>query len=187
MMPAVLYARRTSVYKSLRADVYDEDRDARTYHRSAPVVAHPPCTLWCRLRGLARRPESEKALAFHALSVVRRTGGVLEHPAHSQFWKAADLPRSGAGKDEFGGWTLPVDQRWWGHRAQKPTWLYIVGVEPSDLPTIPFVLGKSNVWCVDNAKNLRAHAFIETMGRAEREATPPQFATWLLEVARCAA
>ena len=169
--PAVLYARRTSVYKTMCADVYDEERDARSFHRSCPVVAHPPCRGWGRLRGMSCHTPEELDLGRHAVRTVQRCGGVLEHPAHSRLWPACGLPDPGAGPDDHGGWTLPVDQSWWGHRAPKATWLYIVGVSADDLPPIPFHLGT-------------AAGRVEAMGRAEREATPPAFARWLLELAR---
>lgn len=35
---AVLYARRDSVYKHLGSDVFDIDRDARSYHGPQPVL-----------------------------------------------------------------------------------------------------------------------------------------------------
>lgn len=39
---AVLFARKDSVYKTMpECDVYDIDRDARTYDGPWPVVAHP--------------------------------------------------------------------------------------------------------------------------------------------------
>lgn len=170
-MPAVLYARRNSVYKSLRCDVYDAERDARTYHRSAPVVAHPPCRAWGRLYTFAKPRHDERDLALHAVRTVRRCGGVLEHPAFSTLWDVAGLPLPGHATDAHGGYTIAVDQSWWGHRAPKRTWLYIVGVPGRELPTIPFHLGT-------------AAGRVEDMGRAERERTPPAFAAWLLDVAR---
>jgi hypothetical protein len=173
MTPGVLYARRTSVYKTLHADVYDEDRDARTWHRLAPVVAHPPCRSWGRLAVMAKPIPGELELAIHAVRQVQRCGGVLEHPAWSALWTVAFLPLPGRGFDAHGGWTLSVDQSWWGHRAAKPTWLYIVGVSPNELPPMPFHLGT-------------APGRIEMMGKAEREATPPAFAAWLLDVVRLA-
>ena len=40
---AVLFARRDSVYKTLPGtDVYDADRDARTYDGDGPSLCHPP-------------------------------------------------------------------------------------------------------------------------------------------------
>jgi len=157
----------------MAVDAYDQSRDARTYAGTDPVVCHPPCRAWGRFSHLARPAHHEADLAFHALDVVRRCGGVLEHPAYSKFWLAARLPNPGRGKDSHGGWTLSVDQSWWGHRAPKPTWLYVVGCEPGDVPAIPFHLGT-------------APGRVELMGRAERERTPEEFAVWLCLLAgRC--
>lgn len=51
---AVLFARQDSTYKALSGvDVYDIDRDARTFQGGMPVVAHPPCRAWGRLRAFA--------------------------------------------------------------------------------------------------------------------------------------
>jgi hypothetical protein len=48
---AVLFARADSNYKSLPGtDVYDIERDARTYDGPHPVVAHPLYRAWGRLR-----------------------------------------------------------------------------------------------------------------------------------------
>jgi hypothetical protein len=68
-----------------------------------------------------------------ALASVRQWGGVLEHPAASSAWRAHGLitpPRAGGWvvADWHDGWTCCVDQQFYGHRAQKATWLYAVGV-----------------------------------------------------------
>ena len=78
-----------------------------------------------------------------ALAAVRRYGGILEHPAASAAWEAFGLatpPRAGGwiNADWEGGWTCCVDQGKYGHRAQKATWLYAVGVP---LPSLEW--GKS--------------------------------------------
>lgn len=167
---AVLYTRRDSVYKRLGADVFDIDRDARSYFGPMPVVAHPPCRAWGRLRTFAKPRPDEKTLALHAVHAVRTWGGVLEHPAQSTLWVAAGLPAPGC-RDEFGGLTFVVDQGWFGHRAPKRTWLYVCGAE--QLPEVPFELGEKS-------------GRIASMGRREREATPVDFALWLLDLAaRC--
>ncbi|MGE5470590.1 MAG: hypothetical protein ACM3X0_07335 [Bacteroidota bacterium] len=167
---AVLFARRDSVYKTLGADVFDADRDARGYLGPLPVVAHPPCRAWGRLRHFAKPRPDEKNLALHAVHAVRTWGGVLEHPAHSTLWQAADLPLPGC-RDSFGGFTYVVDQSWFGHRAPKRTWLYVCGAD--SLPAVPFELGV-------------AVGRVELMGTREREATPRAFALWLLDLAaRC--
>lgn len=185
---AVLFARSDSIYKTLRdCDVWDAERDARQYAGGAPVVAHPPCRAWGRLRHFAKPRPDEKELALFAVERVRQLGGVLEHPAHSTLWDAAGLPRPRA-RDAFGGWTLPVHQHWWGHRAEKATWLYIVGVEPWQLPAIPLVLGKAEF--VVGSSGRRQDGTRSTVKRgiskAEREHTPVDMAKWLCQVARIA-
>lgn len=170
---AVLFARKDSCYKGFDlADVWDIERDARNYRGAAPVVAHPPCRAWGRLRHLAKPRHDERELAIVAVDAVRRFGGVLEHPAGSTLWPAAALPAPGQ-RDSFGGFTMPIRQSWFGHPAPKNTWLYVCGCEPSDVPAFPFHLGD-------------AAGRVELLGRASREATPPELASWLLDLAmRC--
>lgn len=168
---AVLFARSNSYYKVLPGcEVFDLARDARTFDGSIPVVAHPPCRAWGRLRHMAKPRADEKALGLFAVETVRRCGGVLEHPAHSTLWPAAGLPAPGT-RDSFGGWTLPLYQGHFGHRAPKATWFYVLGLEPADLPPIPFDLALPV-------------GRVENMGKAEREATPPELARFLVEIAR---
>lgn len=124
---AVLFARADSVYKALPGcDVYDMERDARTYDGPWPVVAHPPCRAWGRLRTFANPRPDERNLARLAVALMREFGGVLEHPAGSTLWPAQALPLPGA-RDAWGGWTTGVQQWQFGPRAEKPTWLYVVG------------------------------------------------------------
>lgn len=179
-IPAVLFVRSDSVYKSLRCDPWDIERDARNWPGGAPVVAHPPCRAWGRLRKFAKPRSDEKDLAHFAVAAVRTWGGVLEHPASSSLWPAADLPRPGDGIDRAGGWSLAVDQFWWGHRARKRTWLYIVGLLPRSLPAFDLHLGDAP--CViggpGGPRNRGRH-----LPKIEREATPQLFATWLLKIA----
>lgn len=190
MTITVLFARRDSVYKTMDADVWDADRNALNWRGGTPVVAHPPCRAWGRLRKFAKPQPGELDLARFAVAQVRRYGGVLEHPECSQLWPDQGLPPPGT-RDEYGGWTLPVHQYWWGHRAQKKTLLYIVGCEPCDIPPMPLQLGSSE--CVIRLDKRRADGthirkgdgdWRHPLGPAEREATPPDFAAWLLELAR---
>lgn len=168
-MAAVLYAKKGSVYNDLAVDVWDEARDARLYPGPNPVVAHPPCRGWGRYAYRAKVGPGELDLAFHALGTVRRYGGVLEHPYASRLWREALLPRPGDPPDQFGGYTILVNQCDWGHRAQKPTWLYIVGVPAQLLPDRP----PPGVAVVD----------VQHMWKGEREATPLRFAIWLIQIA----
>lgn len=169
---AVLFARRDSVYRSIAGcDVWCEDRDARNWGGGAPVVAHPPCRGWGRLRTFAQVRPGELDLARLAVDHVRRWGGVLEHPASSTLWQDQGLPRPGRAADEWGGWTFSAPQSWWGHRAAKASWFYVVGCRPRDLPAIPFRLGGG---AID----------VPNLGKAAREHTPPALAEWLVELAR---
>lgn len=184
---AALFVRADSIYKQIDGvDCWDIERDARKWPGGLPVVAHPPCRAWGQLRHFAKPRADEKELAFFAVDMVRTYGGVLEHPAKSTLWPAANLPEPG-GVDKFGGWTLPVDQNWWGHRAKKATRLYVVGCEFKDIPRMPIVLGEAThvvgLWSGRDRARAR-----KSIGTAEREKTPVDLARWLVELAsRCAA
>lgn len=82
-----------------------------------------------------------------------------------------------------GGWTLPVDQHWWGHRASKRTRLYIVGCEPHQIPDMPMVLG-GPTHVIGDVGRASLGTKRPEISKAEREATPPEFAAWLVELAR---
>jgi hypothetical protein len=98
-MIAVLFARDDSRYKELDGyDVYDINKDARTFCKKIPVIAHPPCRAWGMLSHMANPREGEKQLAYLALAQVRLNGGILEHPAGSRLWKEAPLPLAGGGE-----------------------------------------------------------------------------------------
>ena len=186
MTVAILFARTDSNYKAMPdCDVWDAERDARKWPGGCPVVAHPPCRAWGRLKHMANPRPDEKNLARLAVALVREFGGVLEHPARSDLWAAQKLPPPGE-RDQYGGWTLPISQYWWGHRAEKKTWLYIVGCEPRDVPQMPLVLGDAPMVVGNGTTN---HPQRGTPGwrpqipHAEREHTPPALAAWLVALA----
>lgn len=178
---SALFVRQDSVYKTMPGvDAYDIDRDARLWAGGCPVVAHPPCRSWGRLRQFAKPRSDEKALGPWAVEQVRRFGGVLEHPAESTLFAHCHMPRPGQFPDEFGGYTIEVNQFHFGHRAEKATWLYIVGCEPDDLPAIPVRQGKPT-HCVRPTKS---YPRLPSITKAEREHTPEPLAHWLVQVAR---
>jgi len=182
-MVTILFARADSIYKRMPdCDVYDAARDARTWPGGSPVVAHPPCRAWGRLRTFAAHVPGEKELALWAVDQVRKFGGVLEHPYGSTLWDAAGLPKPGE-RDAFGGFTLAMPQYWFGHRAEKATWFYVVGIEPDEVPTIPLKLGEpSHVVQSRKRSGYRPH-----IPKREREQTPPEMAEWLVGLAtKCA-
>jgi hypothetical protein len=183
---AALFVRADSIYKQMPGvDAWDIERDARRWPGGAPVVAHPPCRAWGQLRHMAKPRDDEKDLARLAVRWVREFGGVLEHPARSTLWADQSLPAPGT-VDAVGGWTLPILQSAWGHKADKATWLYIRGALPKDLPVIPLKLGAAtHVIASSTARRHRGHPmFRPEVTKAEREHTPPALAEWLVDLAR---
>ena len=142
---AALYVQTGGSYFNL-AGVHpmDEGEDARMYAGPHPVVAHPPCQRWGKMwkgqpgnikRGKLERLGDDGGCFKSALFDVRRFGGVLEHPEHSNAWRLFGLakpPRAGGWvkADDYGGWTCRIEQGEYGHTLPKATWLYTVGVEP---------------------------------------------------------
>jgi len=178
---AALFVRGDSHYKTMPGvDAWDIERDARRWSGGTACVAHPPCRAWGRLRQMAKPRADERELAIWAVHQVRLWGGVLEHPSGSTLWADQGLPLAGRGVDKFGGYTLSVAQFDWGHKARKLTWLYVVGCPFDKVPTMPVREGEPT-HCIarTNGTGLLPH-----VTHTEREATPPAFAEWLVELAR---
>jgi hypothetical protein len=183
MTVAILFARADSHYKTLPdVEVYDMERDARTYDGPWPVVAHPPCRGWGGFSWRANVRPDERNLARLAVGLVRAFGGVLEHPASSKLWADQKLPAPGQ-RDQYGGWTLAMDQHSLGHRANKMSVFYIVGCDPSDIPAFPLVLGKPEFVIGDVGRASDGNKRPE-ISKAEREQTPHPLAQWLVDLAR---
>lgn len=151
-------------------DLWDERRDARQYAGPHPVVAHPPCQRWGRYATIGgRKLGDDGGCGTAAVAAVRRFGGVLEHPASSRLWDHCQLPWPG-GLDKYGGGTVCIHQHVWGHRALKPTWLYIV---PATWPT----------W--SPGSSIPPHPCEGLSARARKE-TPAALAAELVRIARAA-
>lgn len=193
MRVAALFVDPLGSYSGLPlVDVWGEARDARLYPGPHPVVAHPPCSRWCRLAGLVearwghKRGEDEGCFAS-ALASVRTWGGVLEHPAYSDAWAAFDLtppPTSGGwhAADFLGGWTCYVEQQKYGHVARKATWLLAYRAE---LPSLRWGAGAGAgalvSWCGNRVKIGERRPRV---GKRAASATPPDFREILLGMAR---
>lgn len=170
---AILCAAPRSVYKKMPGlEVFDQKRDMRTFKGGMPVVAHPPCAQWSTLRHLVKPDPESKALALRCLDLVCELGGVLEHPVGSLLWR------------ELGGrpgFLFVADQHWWGFRARKRTGFYIVGVDPKDLPVVPYSLDLPTHtiagWFFKERR-------IPGLWDAAAAATVPALAEWLVAVAR---
>ncbi len=168
-------------------DVYDRNRDARTYRGPGPIVAHPPCRAWGCLRMMAKPRPGERELALWAVCMVRLFGGVLEHPAGSTLWPVAKLPEPGE-RDAWGGFTIALPQFWFGHQANKATHLYICGCGPGDVPEVPLVLGEAPLTMSSTRKELVAAGLQKKeLLKKDREKTPAAMAAWLVELAGRAA
>lgn len=178
---AVLFTMPNSIYNSFpQCDCYDEKRNALTYSGQLPIIAHPPCRLWSRMKGLSTAPQSEKELARWAVKQIREKGGVLEHPAYSDLWKEMDLPK-GQMIDQFGGWTLFINQYWFGHKAEKKTWLYIVGCKPSEIPNYSIDYSTPQ-YTVSNCTRTKIKK--KNVTHYERKATPVKLAQWLIDLSQ---
>jgi len=132
-----LFVRADSAYKKRAEwDAYDQDRDALSYNGSTPVVCHPPCRAWGRLSHMAHNVrEGEANLALWSIEKIRELGGILEHPNGSKLF-GGFLPNVGE-TDDFGGFTILIDQYDFGHVAHKKTKLYIKGIDREALPKLP--------------------------------------------------
>lgn len=194
-MIAALYVERGGPYFG-RADVdpWDKERDARLYAGPYPVVAHPPCGPWGRLKHLYRGNEHD--CAPRAVEQVRSYGGALEHPARSLLWQHMSLPRPYELPDQFGGFTLEVDQCAWGHVARKKTWLYFVGVDRIGTYYTVRTGGTPTHWIsgfrTTTGRNRYAQSGsavppgIKVCSAQQRRRTPPAFADWLISLAHTA-
>lgn len=181
-MISALFVRPDSIYKTLGVDCWDIERDARQWPGGNAIVAHPPCRAWGSLRMMANPREGEKDLAFLSVKWIQQWGGVLEHPATSLLWKEVPLPLPGQ-HDKYGGYTLCVDQFWWGHKAVKRTFLYIVGCPQHNLPSIPLRLDAVEYTVSSKIKKKSGRRTKKEITKKEREETPIEFAKFLIQIA----
>lgn len=199
---AALFVSSRGPYVGLTGvDPWDVERDARLYAGPFPVVAHPPCERWGRYwhggpSARIRRVKGDDNGCFaSALDSVRRWGGVLEHPAASSAWLAFGLktpPRAGGWvvADWHGGWTCCVDQGHYGHRAQKATWLYVVGCA---LPMLQWGKSASTVrldegfYSAEERRRKIRTGVCQRLSKRERSETPIPFRDLLLSIAASAA
>lgn len=77
---SVLCANRNSIYHDMEGvEVFDVDRDARTFRGDTPIIGHPPCRTW-------------SAFAFLWLSVMVQCPRCKKDV--SQLWGNGDYPNS---------------------------------------------------------------------------------------------
>jgi hypothetical protein len=194
MTVAALFVASGGVYGDVPdVEAWDEARDARKYAGPWPVVAHPPCSRWCRLAGLVearwghKRGDDGGCFAA-ALAAVRKWGGVLEHPAYTDAWQAFGLTVpcvDGWQRELDGGWVAHVEQGRYGHPAKKATWLYACGiVTPPSLRWGRIADGETTApvsWCGNRVKSGEKRPRV---GRERASRTPVAFRDELLGMAR---
>jgi len=175
---AVLFCRKNSNYKNLVSECYDIDRNARTFDLEIPVIAHPPCRAWGMLRQFAKPRPDEKDLALFAIEIIRTNGGVLEHPRGSTlFPKYLPLPGQ---TDSFGGFTICISQKDFGHPAEKKTFLYVCGMSKNELPRLPISFDPV-LFTIDTPKG--KNTLKKQCSKSWRERTPDLLMKYLIEIA----
>lgn len=154
-MISVLCVSSSTVYKRIEGlDLWDASRNAYNYTGLNPVVAHPPCQQWSRLRTFARVCQVEKDLSIFCLEKVQVNGGVFEHPHGSSFFKFAGVRPN-----------LCIEQSWFGFPARKRTWLLFEGCKPLSFP-------------LSFDAPIRK---VDQLGRVQRSAMTLKMANWLVE------
>ena len=212
MTIAALFVETGGAYFGLPGvDPWDEARDARKYAGPHPVVAHPPCQRWGRFwHGSTRKPHQyhlgDDGGCFEAaLAAVQRFGGVIEHPADSNAWKAFGIerpPRAGgwkiahvsriSGKGTVVMFTCCVHQGHYGHESGKPTWLLVGGLGLMEMPQLKWGKTEQRLpeWMIERygyekARRIGVVAMVGGKDKTRsRNATPIEFRDLLIDIAR---
>ena len=173
---AALCVAPNSIYKRMPGvEAYDMGRDVRSFVGGIPVVAHPPCRAWSAYTRHQAKPEpGEAELGLLCADHLRKEGGVLEHPAHSRLFDAANLPKPGQRRGDL--YTLLVWQAWWGYPMRKATWLCLSRIDPCELE-VPFIAHDSRAGIGDRRRQ-------QVMSKHQRAATCEPLAYWLVDAAR---
>lgn len=176
---AALYVDPKGIYPQIfGVEAWGEEEDARRYKGPYPVVAHPPCGPWGRLRFLCKHQDARLGPA--AVRQVRLWGGVLEHPAHSKLWRECMLPNPDGWPDKWGGRTYAVEQVAWGHPCVKPTWIYVVGVDEARVRAGIRIGGVPTHRVTSGPRGSR----LPSLSKVRVHLTPQAFAGWLVSLAR---
>ena len=178
---SVLCCRRDSEYKRISGvDVFDQVRNARWFEGSNALVCHPPCGPWSgHCSHQAKGELGERSLGPFCVSLLRRNGGVLEHPAHSRLWGWEGLPEPGHGVDGV-EWSIEIEQGLFGYRlTRKRTWICFFGVRSRDVPAWSLSLwsegGEERRWqgSSERQRSLTVLEFGEWLVSAAERSVPP--------------
>lgn len=178
-MIEVYFTQKNSNYNlSNKFDCYDKERNSLSTKSKLPAIYHPPCRTWGRLRGLSNNEPGEHLLAVWSILRIWRYGGVLEHPAGSKLWDLMKLPLPGSGYDKFGGFSISINQSWFGFKAEKNTWLYIKGCKINEIPSIELSFDAITHVVTTSKKGTGK----KELSKGARSKTPVKLIKWLSEV-----
>ena len=182
MKVAALCVNEITAYRSIRGvEVYDSRRCVTTFEGGMPVVCHPPCGPWGRLKYLSKGTESDKCLGPMCVGLVRANGGVLEHPAGSSLFNHCGMPSPSSGVDAWGGYTIEINQSWFGFEAAKRTWIYCVGVPRELLKCRVDLSPPTHV--IDSGRTGLGQG-MKYVTKLRRSVTTHSLAKWLVKLAR---
>lgn len=189
---AALFVQTAGAYFGLPGvDPWDEPRDARKYQGPCPVVAHPPCSRWCKPLAKVNQTRyghkiGDDGGCFEAAyKAILMFGGVLEHPANSYAWDHFELLKPERGKWKSSGgkrgqyWVTEVSQSAYGHPARKNTWLLYRGDSPP--PALDWSDPKGThltSWLQRTSRDA------PRLSKKEAIKTPPAFRDMLISLAR---
>lgn len=168
-----------SIYLRNGFDCYDKERGAFSYTDKFPVVAHPPCRAFGRLKYFSHHTGCEIFLALWCVAVVRQCGGILENPKASSLWKLANLPKPGL-IDSFGGICIQVNLHDFGFSALKPTWIYIVGISYSSLPALPLNFDAITHVVTSSRKGKTNNRYLPELSYKKRASTPQKMVDYFI-------
>ncbi len=189
-MIAALFVETNGVYFNLpNVDPWDISRNAMLYDGCDAVITHPPCQRWGMLAHLVQsksngrlRVGDDGGTFAKALVETEKNGGVLEHPENSYAFAAYGLDRPKVGKwtPSRLGFVTTVAQSAYGHRATKRTWLYVCGLDESELPCLDWSCprGTHEIGGESRLKGKRP-----SLPKSERSRTPVAFRDLLISIA----
>lgn len=176
MKIAILCAHKKSHYYQIPGlEVYDQDRDCRTFDGGMPVIVHPPCAQWSKMKAFSHNKPEEKNLAHFCLDQIKKYGGIFEHPKGSDVWNQLDWPD--------GGKFIEVDQHWFGFPARKRTILFFYKCEPLSYPLNFNAVQYTVCLSRSDSKNGRSNRLPE-MKKSQRSVTTIEFNQWLVDSVR---
>lgn len=175
-----LFIDKNSLYKNHNFDCYDEDRDALTFINSEnkPIICHPPCRLFSKMRSFSKASFNERILAFYAIGAVRKYGGIVEHPEGSNLFKLTKCDLNG-NIDNYGGFLRKYFMSDFGFPARKPTLLYFVGISPKEVPSQPLNFNRIE-FTISSSKSIKKTGKKE-INKKIRAQSPSEFIEFIYE------